>query len=124
MIEILETFHNPSPSFRILVVGISGGPDSLCLLDMLHKAGMRLVAVHLNHRLRTEANQDAAYVRRIADDYGIPCVTGEEDVGAYAQYHGLSVEEAARIVRYHFLFSEAVRWEAQAVVVAILQMIR
>ena len=52
-----------------------------------------------------------------ADDYGIPCVIKVEDVGAYAKVHGLSVEEAARIVRYRFLFSEAVRREAQAVVV-------
>jgi tRNA(Ile)-lysidine synthase len=120
MIEKLqETFHNPFPLdfTRILVVGVSGGPDSLCLLDMLVQSGLRLVLAHMNHQLRTEADQDAEHVQKIADGYGIPCVIEVENVEAYAEVHGLSVEEAARIVRYRFLFSEAEKRDAQAVVV-------
>lgn len=78
---------------------------------------MRVVAAHMNHQLRVEADQDAEYVQRIADQYRIPCIIKVEDVGAYAQVHALSVEEAARIVRYRFLFSEAEKRDAQAVVV-------
>jgi len=102
---------------RNLVVGVSGGPDSLCLLDLLHEAGMRVVVGHLNHRLRPEADQEAEYVRQVAAGYGIPYVEKIEDVAAYAQNHSLSVEEAARNLRYGFLFAEAAKWEAQAVVV-------
>jgi len=120
MIEKLqETFQKccPFDFTRILVVGVSGGPDSLSLLDILYKAGLRVVAAHMNHQLREEADQDAEHVQRIADHYGIPCVIKVEDVGGYAKAHMLSVEEAARIVRYRFLFSEAEKREAQAVVV-------
>jgi tRNA(Ile)-lysidine synthase len=120
MIEKLqETFHKGCPFdfTRILVVGVSGGPDSLCLLDILHKTGMRVVAAHMNHQLRTEADQDAEQVQRIADYYGIPCVIKVEDARAYAKVHMLSIEEAARIVRYRFLFAEAEKRDAQAVVV-------
>ncbi len=120
MIEKLqEMFHKSCPFdfTKILVVGVSGGTDSLCLLDILYKAGMRVVAAHMNHQLRAEADQDAEQVQQIADHYGIPCVIEVVDAGAYAKEHTLSVEEAARIVRYHFLFSEAEKREAQAVVV-------
>src|SRR5512137_793901 len=120
MIEKLqETFHKSCPFdfTRILVVGVSGGPDSLCLLDILHKAGMTVVVAHMNHQLRAEADQDAEQVQRMADRLGMPCVIQVEDVGVFAKEHALSVEEAARIVRYRFLFSEAEKRDAQAVVV-------
>jgi tRNA(Ile)-lysidine synthase len=120
MIEKLQDpFHNRCPfdSTRILIVGISGGPDSLCLLDLLYKAGLRVVAAHLNHQLRAEADADADHVRQIAEAYRIPCVIHVEDVGAFAQTNALSVEEAARMMRYRFLFAEAKQWDAQAVVV-------
>jgi tRNA(Ile)-lysidine synthase len=120
MIEKLqETFHNRChfDFTRILVVGVSGGPDSLCLLDILYKSGLKLVLAHMNHQLRAEADQEANNIRKIAHGYGIPCVVKEENVGVYAEVHSLSVEEAARILRYRFLFSEAERRDAQAVAV-------
>ena len=112
---MLESF--PLDFTRILVVGVSGGPDSLCLLDALHRAGLRGVVAHMNHRLRPEADQEAEHVRQVAERYGVPYVLKVEDVAAYAEGHALSVEEAARVLRYRFLFAEAVRWEAQAVAV-------
>jgi len=102
---------------RNLIVGVSGGPDSLCLLDLLHGAGFRVVVAHLNHRLRSEADQEAEYVRQVAEGYRVPYVVKVEDVSTYAHVHSLSVEEAARNLRYQFLFAEAVHWEAQAVAV-------
>ena len=102
---------------RILIVGVSGGPDSLCLLDALHEAGMQVVSAHLNHCLRSEAELEAEQVRQAAERYGIPFVLEVEDVAAYAERYSLSIEEAARYVRYRFLFDEAKRLKAQAVVV-------
>jgi tRNA(Ile)-lysidine synthase len=104
-------------STRIWVIGVSGGPDSLCLLDAMHLAGKRIVAAHLNHCLRSEADQEAEQVRWAVEQYGIPFVLKVVDVSAYAERDSLSIEEAARIVRYRFLFDEAVRFDARAVLV-------
>lgn len=101
-----------------LVLGVSGGPDSLCLLDVLHQLGFLLVIVHLNHGLRPEAEGDAARVERIASQMGLPFVSRKEDVASYAAANALSLEEAARTIRYRFLFEQARILGAQAVAVA------
>jgi tRNA(Ile)-lysidine synthase len=105
-------------SGKTLLVGVSGGPDSLCLLDVLLQLGYPLIVAHLNHGLRPESQSDADFVEKIAKDGGLPVVIGKEDVPGYACDHSLSIEEAARILRYRFLFEQAKRVEAQAVVVA------
>lgn len=104
-------------STRILVVGVSGGPDSLCLLDALHRSGYRVVAAHLDHQLRAESSQDAQFVEQISRQMDVPFVMETADVRSYADLNSLSIEEAARLLRYRFLFSEAVRLQAQAVAV-------
>ncbi len=105
-------------STRIVVVGVSGGPDSLCLLDILRRAGLPVLVAHLNHGLRPEAGEDEAYVRLLAERLGLPNVTRRAAVAAFARQESLSIEEAARILRYRFLFEEAERLSAQAVAVA------
>jgi tRNA(Ile)-lysidine synthase len=100
-----------------VVVGVSGGPDSLCLLDMLHRLRIPLVVAHFNHRLRSEADAEAWQVQEFAETRGLPFVAGEGAVSEYAESQGLSVEEAARTLRYRFLFAEARRRSAQAVAV-------
>jgi tRNA(Ile)-lysidine synthase len=103
---------------RPLVAGVSGGPDSLCLLDILHRLGYAPVVAHFDHQLRPDSGQDAARVGLIAKNYGLPFVLGGLDVGAFARERKLSIEEAARMARYRFLF-ETARWRsAQAVAVA------
>lgn len=102
---------------RPVLAGISGGPDSLCLLDILHAAGYRLVVAHFNHKLRPEAGLEAAAVAERARTLDLPFVTDSSDVRRFAREQGLSVEEAARILRYRFLFAAARRERAQAVAV-------
>jgi len=102
---------------RAVLVGVSGGPDSLCLLHLLWKLGVPLAVAHLDHSLRPESSADAQYVGEIAAAMQIPFYTAREDIGAYADRHMLSIEEAARVVRYHFLFEQAARSQAQAVAV-------
>ncbi len=104
------------PDQRVLV-GVSGGPDSLCLLHLLWKLGFPLAVAHLDHNLRPESSADAQYVGEIAASMQIPFYTSREDIGAYANQHMLSIEEAARVVRYRFLFEQATRCQAQAVAV-------
>ncbi len=101
-----------------VVVGVSGGPDSPCLLDILQRLEYRVIVAHFDHCLRPESGQDAETVRKIAASASLPFVTSKKEVKAYAENERLSIEEAARKARYHFLFAEARRANAQAVAVA------
>src|SRR5271157_2440176 len=103
---------------QIVLVGVSGGPDSLCLLDVLVRLGYQVVVAHFNHGIREQASGDALFVKRQANKLGLRFVLGQMDVPDYAQKHKISIEEAARQARYHFLFEQAVHLEAQAVAVA------
>ena len=96
-----------------LVVGVSGGPDSVCLLHILsglkRTLGTELHIAHLNHLLRgAESDADAEYVSSLALELEIPATIERRDVKAYQRKHRLSLEEAAREVRYAF-FSEVAR---------------
>jgi tRNA(Ile)-lysidine synthase len=102
---------------RPILAGVSGGPDSLCLLHVLHQAGYLVIVAHFNHQIRPEADLEASAVSELAETLGLPFVSASADVHAYAGEHGLSLEEAARLLRYRFLFAAARRQEAQAVAV-------
>jgi tRNA(Ile)-lysidine synthase len=100
--------HSLLSGGRTLVVGVSGGADSLCLLHVLCRLrgqyGLSLHVAHLHHGLRgTEASADAQFVRAIAADWGLPCTVESADVPSLAASYHLSVEEAARRARYRFL---------------------
>ena len=91
-----------------VVVAVSGGPDSLCLLHVLMglraELGIELHVAHLNHGLRgDEAAADAEYVRGLAAEWGVAATVETADVPAYRRTRRLSLEEAARQVRYAFL---------------------
>ena len=93
---------------RKLVVAVSGGPDSVCLLHILvklHKElDVKLHVAHLNHQLRgAESEADAGYVADLSHSLGIPATIEQRDVKAYQAQHHASLEEAAREVRYVFL---------------------
>ncbi len=91
-----------------VVIGVSGGADSLCLLDCLIKLGYAVYAAHLDHQLRPESSQEAIVVQSICDRYGVPFSSEAIDVRELAQAGG-SVEELARLVRYNFLARVAER---------------
>jgi tRNA(Ile)-lysidine synthase len=101
-----------------LVVGVSGGVDSLALLDGLHRLGYPVIAVHLDHGLRHESREDARYVQQMAQRWNLPFVGRRVDVRKAASEEGQSIEEAARHARYRFLFEQAREFAAQAVAVA------
>jgi tRNA(Ile)-lysidine synthase len=97
---------------RKLLVGVSGGPDSVCLLHILDQLkeslGVRLHIAHLNHMLRgLESDADASYVKELSDALGIPATFGQRDVDAYHKKHSLSLEAAAHEVRYDFFLDVA-----------------
>ena len=101
-----------------LVVGVSGGPDSLCLLDSLHRLGIPLLAAHFDHGLRDESAEEARLVAALVKEMGVPFHLARSDVRALAVKEGLTIEEAARKARYRFLFRTARDNQAQAVAVA------
>jgi tRNA(Ile)-lysidine synthase len=95
-----------------LLVGVSGGPDSVCLLHILcqlkEELGVSLHVVHLDHMLRgADSAADAGYVSALAQRLGLPTTVAGRDVGAYQEGHRLSMEEAARAVRYDFFYEVA-----------------
>jgi tRNA(Ile)-lysidine synthase len=102
---------------RPIIVGVSGGPDSLCLMDMLRQAGYSIIVAHFDHQLRAESGQDARMVEKTAARLMLGCIIDGADVRAYADREKLSLEEAARNLRYHFLFKLARERNAQAVAV-------
>lgn len=105
-----------------IVVGVSGGPDSLCLLHLLCRLRLRyqldLHAAHLHHGMRgAEADADAEYVRVLAADWGLPCTIQQADIPALARDQRLAFEEAARRARYAFLCRVAADLEARTIAV-------
>jgi tRNA(Ile)-lysidine synthase len=100
---------------RTLLVAVSGGPDSLCLLHALWSLGYPIIVAHFDHSLRPESEAEAEAVRGYARQMSLACVVGKEDVQAVARTQGLSLEEAARTARYRFLLRQAYLHGAQAV---------
>lgn len=108
---------------KTLLVAVSGGGDSLALLYALYQAqaefDLRLCGAHLNHTLRgDESDADAAFVAAEFRRLGMPYTLQHADVAAYRRAHRLSMEDAARRVRYTFLADAAARHAAHAVAVA------
>ncbi|MCX8061172.1 MAG: tRNA lysidine(34) synthetase TilS [Anaerolineales bacterium] len=99
-------------------MGVSGGPDSLTLMMLLHKLNWRMVIAHLNHQLRPSAEEEEEGVRRWAEQLGAMYVSQRVDIAAYARTYSLSTEDAARYYRYCFLFEQAEKAQAKAVLVA------
>lgn len=95
---------------EIVLVGVSGGADSVCLLDILHhlskEIGFTLMAVHVNHMLRGEmADADEEYVKKICKERDIELKCYHVDVNKEASKRKVSTEEAGRILRYEIFNS-------------------
>lgn len=101
-----------------VVVGFSGGADSLCLLHLLAQLPIRVIAAYFDHGLRPESGREEDPCRELAGKLGVDFVSGQGDVKGYAAEQKLSIEEAARIKRYQFLFMTAENEHADAVAVA------
>ncbi len=96
-----------------VIVGVSGGADSICLLLLLSQLqrtmGFRMVAVHVNHGLRgLEADADEAYVKKFCKELGVACENYSADVELISKKRKQSTEEAGREVRREF-FEETMR---------------
>jgi tRNA(Ile)-lysidine synthase len=114
MAKVRQTIEVNSMFSRddLVVVGVSGGPDSVALLHSLlglaARGGYRLHVAHLNHHLRgADSDRDAEFVRDLAHGWSLPATVESQDIGRLRREWRLGVEEAARLARYRF-FAELV----------------
>jgi tRNA(Ile)-lysidine synthase len=121
--EAAVAFHEAAETTGVdfrnerLVVAVSGGPDSLALLDVLTRLmpADRLIVAHLDHGLRPASAAEAATVAGVAAGYGLRFQADRVDVARLARERGLSLEAAGRTARYDFLAEVARREGATAV---------
>ncbi len=121
----VETFCQKNGLFTFndtVVIGVSGGPDSLCLLDILvslqQKYKLRLIVAHLNHQLRnTDSDIDARFVEEIAAKWQLSFYLESQNVSLLATQRKQSLEEAARQARYAFLWQAANKTGASKIAV-------
>lgn len=102
-----------------ILCAVSGGPDSMYLLERLRELGYRVAAAHFEHGLRGEESlNDASFVRSWCEEHDIPFFAGSGDTAAWAGEQRLGVEEAARMLRYDFLEHAADEWKADVIATA------
>lgn len=113
--KVLETIqeYNLINKGEIIVVAVSGGPDSMCLLSILNElkdiVGIKkLIVAHLNHMLREEAKEETRYVEQFCNDRQIECYTKYVDIEQISKNNKIGTEEAGRIERYKF-FEEVLK---------------
>ena len=96
----IETHHLLGEGARVLVA-LSGGADSVCLVHVLKDLGYEVVAAHCNFHLRgDESMRDEAFVRGLCEQMQVPLEVKDFPTQAYAAAHGVSIEMAARELRY------------------------
>lgn len=108
--EILNTIkkYNLIKNNEKIICAVSGGPDSICMLDVLRKLNeekkldIEIVVSHVNHMIRKEAAEDEKYVENYCKKYGIKFYSKRIDVNQYANNKKQGMEEAGRNVRYAF----------------------
>lgn len=125
---ILDKFRNTIESFGILqpedkvIVGVSGGSDSVGLLYMLlalEDLSLKLVVAHVNHKLRgNESDRDAGFVRELAGKLNLDFEYVEVDTDSYRKVNKLSPEDAARKLRYDFFYKLLEKHKASKIATA------
>ena len=106
--KVLNTIkkYNLINEYDKIVVGVSGGPDSICLLNILNglksKLYFELYVAHINHMIREEAEEETLYVQEFCNKLGIECFVKRVDVISKSNNEKIGTEEAGRKVRYDF----------------------
>ena len=123
--KILETIkkYNLITSGDTILVAVSGGPDSMCLLDNLLKLKdvlevKEIVVAHLNHMIRQEAKEETEYVEEFCNKNNIRCFVKYEDIIKEAKEQKIGTEEAGRKARYDFFEQIASKTNANKIAIA------
>ncbi|MBZ4675127.1 MAG: tilS, partial [Dysgonamonadaceae bacterium] len=116
--KYIEDKHLLKPSSTV-VVGVSGGMDSMALLDILTLLDYRCIAAHCNFHLRgEESDRDAEFVKNWCKNVDIEFTSVDFDTLAYARDKKISIEMAARELRYQWFELVRQKFEAEAIAVA------
>ncbi len=105
---MIEKVENTIKKYNLIkkddkvVVGVSGGPDSISLLWCLHTLGYNVSVCHVNHGLRKSADKDEEYVKDFCKNIDVKCHVKHINLKDKKNFHGLSTEEAGRKERYDF----------------------
>ena len=100
--EFIQTNELLQPGERILV-GVSGGVDSVVLLNILLKSGYECIVAHCNFHLRgSESDRDEKFVEKLAKEYGVMFKKTDFNTTGYARKNKISIEMAARELRYEW----------------------
>ena len=119
----LNINRNIIPRGCRILAALSGGADSVCLLHALHSLrgalDITVIAAHYSHGIRPDkAAEEERFVHSLCDSMEIEYHTARGDVPAYAEAHHLGIEEAARLLRYGWLYELAEGLECEAIAVA------
>lgn len=105
VLNTIRKFNLIQPGDK-LVLGVSGGPDSISMLNILNEIKeefqFELYVAHINHMLREEAEEDEKYVQTYCEKNGIQCYVKRIDIQQFAHTYKMGTEEAGRKVRYDF----------------------
>ena len=111
--------HNLLNKNSLHIVALSGGADSVCLLRIMKQLGYRVEAAHCNFKLRgDESDRDEAFCMALCRELGLELHTVHFDTRAYASLHGVSIEMAARELRYGYFYQLAEAIDAEDIIVA------
>ena len=113
--EFIKKEHLLVEGQRVLLA-VSGGRDSVAMCELMSLAGFAFGIAHCNFHLRPgDCDRDEEFVLRLAKKYNVPCYVREFDTVSYASQHSLSIEEAARQLRYGF-FDEIAKKESYSAI--------
>lgn len=124
--RVLETIrkYNLIEDGDKIVLGVSGGPDSICMLDNLREVKeeqiieFEIYVAHINHMIREEAIDDEKYVQEYCKKYNIECFVKRADVQKIASEKKIGTEEAGRKVRYDFFEEVLQKTESNKIAIA------
>lgn len=122
--KVLQTIekYNLIQNGDKIVIGVSGGPDSMCLLDTLYclKENLKidLVVAHINHMIRQEAEEETRFVQEFCEKIKVPCFVKYADVTKMAKEQKLGTEEMGRKIRYEFFEEVAKKVNANKIATA------
>lgn len=121
---VLETIrkYNLIEKNDTIIIGVSGGPDSMCLLDILYclknTLSINIAVAHINHMIREEADSETEYVKNYCKEKDIPCYIKKVDVINLAKEQKLGTEEMGRKIRYDFFEEVAKKLGANKIATA------
>ena len=105
-----------------IIIGVSGGPDSMCLLDCLFclkdELKIQIYVAHINHMLRKEAKEETKYVQEFCDKINVPIFVKYADINKMAKDNKMGTEEMGRKVRYEFFNEVAKKVDANKIATA------